>query len=328
MRSRLLQLTAATAALAVMLMPGAASALTYSPPTFDFSANPGDSLTDMVQLRNETQDALKIVASAYNFTGVPGDETEGKPDFYPADEVRDGRGLASWITFLDEGKTLLPGERANVRFRIDVPADADPGSHFGAIILTTTVPEQQAGVGVVGNSAALILLKVNGDALEDLKLTSFAAIPSVAASLPVTFEARLMNDGTVHERPYGEVTIKNLFGRTVAVLPMNRADNKSVLPGGARRFDSAWTGRVQPDDASTLSRQWNNFAFGPYTAEVALRYGVQNRVLTAKTTVWVFTWMPIALILVGLAVLVTGIKLLLDRYRKKIIADLEAGKKG
>lgn len=314
---------ASVLALLAILAPAAALALTYSPPSFDFTANPGDTISDSLKVQNETPDPLTVTASAVNFTGKTGDETSGIPEFYAADEVRDGRGLAPWISFVNKEVTLKPGEHGSVFFQIKVPKDADPGSHFGAIVLTTKTPGVEQGVGVVANSVSLILLKVNGDALEDLKLTSFSATPRLSDSLPIRFEARLQNDGNVHERPYGEVTIRNLFGRTVAVIPMNRADNKSVLPGGARRFDADWKGRSLPAGASQLAREWGNFALGPYTAEVTLKYGIQQRLLSARTTVWLFPWQALLVVAAGAAALGLGLKLFFAWYRKKVIRQYE-----
>lgn len=310
-------------ALLALLAPAAALALTFSPPSFDFTANPGDTISDSLKVQNESPDTLTITASAVNFTGKAGDETSGVPEFYPADEVRDGRGLAPWMTFVNKELTLKPGEHGSVFFQISVPKDADPGSHFGAILLTTKTPQGAQGVGVIANSASLILLKVNGDAKEELKLASFTASPALTDSLPIRFETRLENGGNVHERPYGEITIRDVFGRTAATIPVNRADNKSVLPGAARRFDADWTGRSLPAGASQLSREWNNFALGPYTAELTLRYGVQKNLLTAKTTVWIFPWLAMLVVAGGAGILIAGLKLFFAWYRKKIISQVE-----
>jgi uncharacterized protein involved in high-affinity Fe2+ transport len=288
----------ATIGLAGLLLPGAVSALSFSPPTFDFS-------------------------EAVNFAAKPGDETSGIPDFYPAAEVRNGRELAPWISFINKDLTLQPGERGSLFFEIKVPADAGPGSYFGAALVTSLAPENEEGVSVIGNTAMLILLKVNGEAVEDLKLTSFTAEPGAASSLPVAFEARFENQGTTHLRPVGEVRIKDVFGRVVAAVPMNRKEFKSVLPGGARRYSAAWAKTELPADASAWERQLKNFALGPYTAELTVEYGLQKKTLTASTRFWVFPWMVVGAALGGLALLAAAVAGFLKWYRKRVIASLE-----
>lgn len=311
--------------LAGLLLPGPASALTFSPPTFDFSANPGDALSDAIRLHNESDETVTLRAEAVNFAAKLGDETSGVPEFYPADEVRDGRGLAPWITFVNREVVLKPGERGSVFFEIKVPADAGPGSYFGAAIVTSLVPGTDQGVGVVGNTAVLMLLKVNGDAVEEARLAAFDAAPKVAASLPATFEARIENSGTVHLRPFGDVTVRNVFGKTVAVVPINRLEYKSALPGGARRYRAEWARAGLEERASAWERQTRNFAIGRYTAELEMEYGLRKEKLTAAATFWVIPWLALLAAAAALAALVTALAGFLRWYRRRIIAQIARG---
>jgi hypothetical protein len=316
----------ASIGLAGLLLPGQASALTFTPPTFDFSANPGDTLNDAVRVHNESGEAVTLRVEAMNFMSRPGDETSGIPEFYAGDETRNGHELAPWVSFINKEIVLQPGERGSLFFEIKVPADAGPGSYFGAAVITSLTPQKDQGVSVVGNTAVLVLLKVNGDAVEDAKLTAFTAAPKFASSLPVDFEARIENLGTVHLRPFGDIRIKDMFGKVVAVVPINRLEYKSVLPGGARRYSARWIREDLPEGASAWDRQLKNFAFGPYTAEVNMEYGLQKKVLTASASFWVFPWMVILGSLAALAAILAAIVGFLRWYRKRIIAGLERQK--
>lgn len=322
---RLLVIVAAIG-LAGVLLPGSASALTFTPPSFDFVAKPGDVIADAVRVHNEGPSPVTLRVEAVNFTAQEGDETGGIPEFYPASEVRDGRGLAPWISFINPEITLQPGERGSVFFEAKVPADAGPGGYFGAALITSLTPQADQGVGVIGNTAVLMLLKVEGDVVEEARLSGFSAAPNLASSLPATFEARVENAGTVHLRPFGEVTIKNLFGKTVAVVPINRVEYKSVLPGAARRFAASWSRAELPDDASLWDRQTRNFAFGPYTAELRMEYGSEKETLTAAARFWVIPWLALAAGAVGLAALLAALAGFLKWYRKRILAQIERQK--
>lgn len=316
----------ASIGLAGLLLPARASALTFSPPTFDFSANPGDTLNDAVRLYNDGPEPVTIRIEALNFTSKAGDETSGVPEFYPADETRDGHGLAPWITFINKEVVLKPGERGSAFFEIKVPSDAGPGSYFGAAVATSVTPQSEQGVGVIGNTAILLLLKVNGDVVEKADLTSFTAAPTISDSLPVKFEVRIQNSGSVHLRPFGDVRIKDVLGRTVAVVPINRLEFKSVLPGGARRYSAEWVRKELPDGASAWERQMKNFALGPYTAELSMEYGLRRELLTARARFWVFPWLAIAAGAAGIAAGLALIVGFLRWYRKRIIAQLEKRK--
>ena len=309
--------------LAGLLLPGSASALTFTPPTFDFSANPGDTINDVVRVTNEGNAPATLRVEAVNFSSKPGDETSGIPDFYPAAETRNGRELAPWISFINKDVTLQPGEHGSLFFEIKVPSDAGPGSYFGAALITSLSPESDQGVSVVGNTAVLIMLKVNGDVVEEARLTSFTASPKFSSSLPTTFEARIENAGTVHLQPVGDVTIKDMFGKPVAVVQINRFEYKSVLPGGARRFSADWIREELPEDASLWERQSRNFAFGPYTAELTMEYGQQKNVVNATARFWVFPWLIILAGAAALAAIIAAVTGFLRWYRKRVIAQME-----
>lgn len=307
-----------------LLLPCAVSALTFSPPTFDLVAKPGETLTQTLKLRNESSSPVTLVASTASFKSKSAGESEGIPDFYPSNETGDGHGLGSWISFVNTDRTLAAGERADFPFVVTVPQNAGPGSYFGAVTLGTKTGLTAENVGVNGTAAVLVLLKVEGEVVENLQLKSFA-VPTVSSSLPVRFEALLANEGTVHERPYGEVVIRNALGRQVAVLAMNRAEYKSVLPGTSRRYATTWQRELLGKDASIFTRQWKNFAFGPYTAELNLRYGSQESSLSATASFWVVPWLTLGLMIGGGAALVWSLRRLLAWYKDRIIRRHEQG---
>ncbi len=307
-----------------LVVPREASAVTFSPPTFDLRARPGQVLTQKLKLRNEASRPVSVAMTSASFAAKPETEASGIPDLYPADEIRDGRGLGPWISFEHSKATLLPGERAEVSFSVSVPSEAEPGGYFGAVVMNALADEAAKEAGVTGAAAALVLLTVDGDVVEDLQLQEYA-VPAVSASLPVRFEALLANKGTVHERPYGEVTIRNAFGQVTAVLAMNRAENKSILPSTSRRFSAEWKRKKTNDGASAVVRQWQNFAFGPYSAELRLRFGESDRVLTATKRFWVIPWLVMVFIAGGGFACVWGFRWLLARYRDRIIRRHERG---
>lgn len=310
-------------AAAGLLLPGMASALTFAPPTYDLTADPGQLLEETLKLKNGAPDPVTITLGTANFTAKAGDVSGGIPSFYPSTEVGDGHGLGPWISFDKPEITLASGEQVSLPFRIQVPKDAGPGSYFGAVVFETHTPSSALSVGLTGNAAALVLLRVNGNVVEDLKLQSFAAAPVLAGSLPVRFIARVRNDGTVHLHPYGEVTIKNLFGQTVATVPINRAEFKSVLPGNARDYQTEWHRKILPANTNILTREWQNFALGPYTAELTFRYGDKGTLLTAKAGFWVIPWLVLLLLGGGAAALFLSLRWLMRRYRDYVLRDYE-----
>jgi hypothetical protein len=69
-----------------------------------------------------------------------------------------------------------------------------------------------------------------------------------------------------------------------------------------------------------FSNEWNNFALGPYTAELALTYGLQNdKLLTGTYKFYVFPWRIMTLSLIILAGLIWLIIFTVKRYNHWIV---------
>src|SRR5687768_6568157 len=101
--------------LAALLMPFmSAKAVTISPPYFDYSLNPGDTVLDVLKVFNESENPITLYPVLQNFTYKEGDEV-GTPDFYPPNEDPVGTALAQWVTMDAKPITLAPQERANIQ---------------------------------------------------------------------------------------------------------------------------------------------------------------------------------------------------------------------
>jgi len=217
---------------------------------------------------------------------------------------------------------------------IRVPEDAQPGSHFGAIQIMASKPDEIApledsGISIERGTSILVFVRVNGDVRDELAVTDFATEPRYAR-LPVDFAIRVKNSGTTHQRPTGNVIIKDMLGRQVASLQINPGPQyRSVLPGSTRRFDVAWIKRRLPEGASEYERQIKNFAFGKYTATMLLNYGTptEQKVITSVTEFWVLPWMALAtyavILIAAVLILAAGVR----AYNRSLIRRYEAMKK-
>ena len=322
-------------AAALLLLPKASHAMTVSPPTLDFTLNPGDVLSDVVQVYNEEGIPFKIKPVPVNFYTKEGDETSGAPDFYDAGEVRNGYELAPWLEMSSDATVIPANERVNIPFSIRVPEDATPGSHFGAIQILASrpdevLPAEASSVEIERGTTVLIFVRVTGDVRDDVVVSKFAAQEGMLTHLPADFTVRLTNGGTTHQRPTGNVIIEDMFGRQVASLVVNPGPQfRSVLPGSSRRFDVSWTRKKLPDGTGEYERQLRNFAFGKYTATLLVNYGsaTQQKSLAAVTTFIVIPWMAL-LTYAGAALLVLLVVVFGARgYNRMVIRRYERAKK-
>lgn len=294
-----------------------AKALSLNPPIFEFVMSPGERLEDAIKVFNDTKETVMLKPEKVNFTAKSDDEISGAPEFYSLDETRTGRELAPWIEVVDTEMPVDPLTRQDIPFAITAPEDASPGSYFGGIILRSGEASER-GVGLVTGTAVLMLVKVDGDVIEDAALTDFDVGGALLTHLPAEFHARIVNQGTVHLQPTGEVEIRDMFGKLVGFIPMN-AGLHSVLPESARRYAAVW-GREPEEGTSEFTKEWNGFAFGKYTATLTLAYGKDAKPLRARTSFWVVPWMVLVSFAAGLLILVFGTWAFFRWYARHLIA--------
>jgi hypothetical protein len=132
------------------------------------------------------------------------------------------------------------------------------------------------------------------------------------------------------------VSFKDLLYITEAKISGNPVEG-NVLPNSVRRFEVVWQGRggpIPPKNRggffSQAGYEWNNFAFGRYSAKLKLAYGTKGEVATASYAFWVFPWQLLLLLLVILVILFFLVRFIIRRYNNWVIGKakemLEQGK--
>ena len=284
-----------------------AVSLSLSPQIINVSANPGeDPIVNVVRLTNGGELPLEIETIPKNI--LPTGE-EGAVDLT---EDQTSYSLAEWITVSPERTSIAPNETVDFDVTITVPQNGEPGGHFGTVVFKTVPPPADGGGAaalVSQEIAPVILVSVAGDITEDLNIESFEPTKSFWSNeKPITFETRTMNNGSIHLKPTGTITIKNMLGREVTTIPI---EEKNVLPDSIRKVTTEWS---DP-----------GFAVGRYTADLSLVYGEDDTILTASTTFTVFPWQT--LIPVGLVAI--AVLYILIKFRSRVGAAVKvlAGKK-
>lgn len=203
--------------------------------------------------------------------------------------------------------TIAPKNSRTFSFKIRVPANAEPGGHFGSIVFKTTLADasDQTGAVVQQEIGSLILVKIAGDIREAAEIASFETDKNIYNNQSVEFVTRIKNNGNVHVKPQGKITISNLFGRELAVVPL---EERNVLPDAVRRLSNSW--------------QTPAFAFGRYRADLTAVYGGSNEILNATTTFWVIPYRSTGIALGVITLLGAITYIYRDRLKKalKILA--------
>ncbi|MDD4995143.1 MAG: hypothetical protein PHW53_01590 [Patescibacteria group bacterium] len=277
----------------------------------DVNIAPGEMATRTFTVYNNTESEQTYYFVTRNFT------TRGEEGEVVITEEKFG--LATWIEFPFTSITIPSSENREIEFTIIIPPNADAGGHFAAVFASTNPPDVEQGVGLSANVGTLVFVRVSGDIIDDVRLLSFHTKGDQAlfSHLPVNFEYRIENRGTVHAKPTGRIMMSGWLGKTD--IDANPKENR-ILPSSIRRIEATWvkdSGAIRSGGFLTeLKNEWNNFAIGKYTAALDLSYGVEGKNLTTETAFWVFPWhvcLAALLILIG-----TIVAIIL--YNKMVIA--------
>jgi hypothetical protein len=258
--------------IAALCFPFASSAFAQGLPVainttrIEIAASPGEKASSSFTFWNGTDEFLPIHLEAADV--APQDE-EGHVTV--GAKIPEGNSLKEWLHPELNDFAVAPKQEFQMKFTVDVPTTADPGTHYGALLVATAPVTQAGGAAVQAKIGPIILVKVLGDVKEEMSLESFT-VPRFTESPPLALEARFKNEGTVHEAPTGDIEVRNMFGGLVATgtLPV-----LNVLPGAIRKFD-----------ASVGEGLW----LGRYTVSLRAKYGDTGEELSSQAKIWVVPW--------------------------------------
>lgn len=271
--------------------------ISVSPTVFELSANPGDSLFEQFRIVNGTDQDLVLSTTPKNFTA------SGEEGGVDLTEEETGFSLASWIT-VDPVDIVIPARGSKIfKFSIDVPISAEPGGHFGSVIVKTEgVRVDQTGASVSEEIGPLILVSIAGDVKEEASIVEFKTAKSFWETGPIEFNTRVENSGNVHFKPRGTIVIKNTFGSQETSINL---EEKNVLPGTIRKLVNEWS---------------PGFKIGRYTADLSVVYGKDSTIKTASTSFIIFPYKIVIPAIIGVILLV----FVLVRFRTRIAAASKA----
>lgn len=287
---------------------GAGQGLEIGPPLLDLKADPGQTLTAKIRIRNVTAEPLVARAQYEDFVS---NGEDGQPKL-----LLDASGEASpysiknWLS-TTPNITLDAQEQKTVTLTITVPTDAAPGGHYGVVRFTGAPPEvDESAVSLSASIGTLVLVNVSGDVKEEAKFAElFTSQNGKKRSTfeygPITIISRIQNSGNVHFQPSGVVRVTNMFGKEVGNFQLNQ-NKANILPASIRKFEQ------------TLHKK---LLFGRYTVQTDLVYGADKKIINAKHTFWVIPYKIIAGIIILTALIVFFFRsynrFILSRAREK-----------
>ncbi len=284
-----------------------AAALTVISPVLEIEGRPGEEVTGLVKVFNETAGPLTISASVEPFAAK---DESGQPQYVLPEEKS---AYLKWFTVKQETLTLKSREAAVVPFSVDIAANAIPGGYYAVIFWQPeAAAENGTAVGISSQVGTLVFLKVKGELREKGEIVEFdtTAKSDLVFGFPLNFVVRFNNSGNIHVAPAGEIIVRNWLGGKIS-LPVN-AEKKLVLPASVRRFEIAWV-NVAPENFFAdfwhkVGLEWKLKAIGPQIATLSLAYGSEGKI-TESFTFWFFPWRLLLLIIGGLLLIYIFIKI-------------------
>ena len=317
-----------------------------SPLKYTYDVEPGTVIEDVLKVYNATPSDETVYFFAKNFKA---DNETGIPILF--DEVLPlAASLKDWVNFSVDSllvKKVVEDNTniAQIKFKITVPKDAEPGGHYAVILASLDNPDkpiaQKSGnVSFRLNSGALILLNVKGDVSRELNIEQFFTVNPFSAKkeaqslfewFPVGLSTRLVNTGNSHVMPVGNIIIYQ-GDNQVESIPFN-PDINAILGNSSRNFyfQTANTfislvpeevdqdgkkipvtdeqGNIKTNLKIDIDLIRSFFRFGKFKAELLAGYedNGNKRNLIATAEFWVIPW-KIILIIFLLIVIIFVIK--------------------
>lgn len=271
--------------------------ITIVPPSIERSLNPGETAEGILKVVNDSNEALTFDVMIRDYIVK---DNQGTPEVLPPNTLSNKYSASAWLGVYPSRFTLPAHKRQELNYYLQVPPDARPGGHYTAVMY-----QPLERVGVKGTGAAvethigtLFYIHVKGDIREDAKVLAFDA-KKFNEYGPVKINTEILNNGDLHVRPKGSITVTNMFGQRVATQALSE---HNIFP--EREF--LYT--------NNFGQKW---MIGRYTARLAATYGLNgNLPLVAVTSFIVFPWKvaSIAVLLVVVAILSV---IAIRRKRKK-----------
>ncbi len=282
--------------------------ITVAPITDEFDALPGATLLRTITVINPGSDVITLYPVALDFTT---DNENGQPTFFASNDESRSYTLSQWMQFGREFIRVAANEEERFDVVIQVPENAEPGGHYGAILFSTEEPkladDDDTKVSVVGMVGTLLLATVPGDIVERLELEQFS-VPKIVFGSPTKLDLLFKNTGNVHVKPRGEIVVRNWSGNQTTVLNVNEG-NGNVLPESRRKFSQNWS--------FTLGN------FGIYRATAQLTYGTTPQELIATRQIIILPyWLMLAAIIIILSAIYGIVKFRRRRAIKKPVSPV------
>lgn len=259
----------------------------------EITVSPGETVIQEITVTNRISPGRVFNLEVEDITG----SADGSKAVSLTGNERGPYSLRDYVSFPEKSITLDLGERARIPVKITVPADAEPGGLYGSVLVSTdrspqATDENVSRSPIIARIGSLLFVRVRGNAEIGGETKGIQVVGNKwwfekgPVPLAITYE----NTGAVHVNPYGEVSIKNMFGEEVGFVEL---EPWFVLPKSLRSREFDWD---------------REFLLGRYTVTAKINRGYDNKIDEVSTSFWVLPWKLVAGAFLIIFILIFGIR--------------------
>lgn len=213
-----------------------------------------------ISYTNNSDHPISLHVIAKDFSAI---DDNARFDFLEGQDAKDYHySLTSWIHIDTNDIVVNPHDTQQIKITIDKQR-ITIGGHY-ASILTEIKQENSGKITVHAVAATLLFVRTGtGNEQEQGSINQIAFLRDFLL-FPDKITLRFENSGNVQVTPYGLITIKDMFGTTVATAIINDASS-ITLPESIRKY----TMIIHPDKPVLFP--------GMYTADISLHFGQKNK---------------------------------------------------
>lgn len=212
---------------------GKRESITLSPTKRIYTEDRGKVINDKLTILNDGETDYDFIAYARPYSVA--DSNYNTPNF---DTPVKNADLYKWVRFEQVRYHAKAHETIYVPYTINIPENAAPGGHYGAIFAEIQVDNaKQKGSALARTKRVgmLTYLTVNGSIVQ-AGTDKGVSIPFWQAEPPMIASTTLKNDGNVHIDETVVMTVRDVLGN----IKYRSSKDIQVLPDTERVLDSEW----------------------------------------------------------------------------------------
>ncbi|MCB9810204.1 hypothetical protein H6781_01230 [Candidatus Nomurabacteria bacterium] len=278
-----------------------AGEFTVRPFLIDVTAEPRETITETVQLTNDSEYRKYVVYATVNEISV---DKEGEIKEFVSPVMTDRTNtVTSWIEVKRGRIEIEPGQKAEIPVVLRVNPFAEPGEYHAFIGFVPAPNRPKAESIAMSGEADGVVIKITvEDKREDsMKISGFIINRFITDDSKREVDVVIENTGDLPSAPMGEIIFYDSTGVEIDSAPFN-SDGVVIAPG-----ETATLKGFVPVD-KTLGR---------FKANLSLKYGENQRASLYDTTT--FFLMPLNLLLLIFGGILLGAIIVALLFRKAFI---------